>query len=257
MANNVRLLLVDDNPMVLGLLRGALTPLALVTTATDAADALLKAVDDPPDLLVCDYRMPGMDGRQLVEKLRSRPRTAEAAVILVATKTDISEKLSTPDLPVDDFVEKPFFLREATQRIKRVIDKIALEKMAKTVPSDGVLRGSLLQMNVIDLVQSLEMGRKSCSLALTNRDDKCELYFKEGQVTHATYGSLVGDPAVFKVLRWTDGNFEVNFEGKTAQQTTQLNTQGLLMEGLRQLDEAQRDGGGKPEEEEEDVLLDS
>ena len=257
MANNVRLLLVDDNPMVLGLLRGALTPLAVVTTATDAADALLKAVDDPPDLLVCDYRMPGMDGRQLIEKLRSRPRTAEAAVILVATKTDISEKLSTPDLPVDDFVEKPFFLREATQRIKRVIDKIALEKMAKTVPSDGVLRGSLLQMNVIDLVQSLEMGRKSCSLTLTNKNDKCELYFKEGQVTHATYGSLVGDPAVFKVLRWTDGNFEVNFEGKTSQQTTQLNTQGLLMEGLRQLDEAQRDGGGKPEEEEEDVLLDS
>jgi CheY-like chemotaxis protein len=257
MANNVRLLLVDDNPMVLGLLRGALTPLAKVTTATDAADALLKAVDDPPDLLVCDYRMPGMDGRQLVEKLRSRPRTAEAAIILVATKTDISEKLSTPDLPVDDFVEKPFFLREATQRIKRVIDKIALEKMAKTAPSDGVLRGSLLQMNVIDLVQSLEMGRKSCSLTLSNKDDKCELYFKEGQVTHATYGSLIGDPAVFKVLRWTDGNFEVNFEGKTTQQTTQLNTQGLLMEGLRQLDEAQRDGGGKPEEEEEDVLLDS
>jgi len=257
MANNVKLLVVDDNPMVLAMLQHALTTLALVTTATDAADALLKAVDDPPDLLVCDYRMPGMDGRQLVEKLRSRPRTAEAAVILVATKTDISEKLSTPDLPVDDFVEKPFFLREATQRIKRVIDKIALEKMAKTVPSDGVLRGSLLQMNVIDLVQSLEMGRKSCSLTLTNKDDKCELYFKEGQVTHATYGSLVGDPAVFKVLRWTDGNFEVNFEGKTTQQTTQLNTQGLLMEGLRQLDEAQRDGGGKPEEEEEDVLLDS
>jgi CheY-like chemotaxis protein len=257
MANNVRLLLVDDNPMVLSLLRGALTPLAQVTTATDAADALLKAVDDPPDLLVCDYRMPGMDGRQLIEKLRSRPRTAGAAVILVATKTDISEKLSTADLPVDDFVEKPFFLREATQRIKRVIDKIALEKMAKTVPSDGVLRGSLLQMNVIDLVQSLEMGRKSCSLTLTNKDDKCQLFFSEGQVTHATYGTLVGDPAVFKVLRWTDGNFEVNFEGKTNQQTTNLNTQGLLMEGLRQLDEAQRDGGKASTEEEEDVLLDS
>ncbi len=257
MANNVRVLLVDDNPMVLGLLRGALTPLAVVTTATDAADALLKAVDDPPDLLVCDYRMPGMDGRQLIEKLRSRPRTAEAAVILVATKTDISEKLSTPDLPVDDFVEKPFFLREATQRIKRVIDKIALEKMAKTAPSDGVLRGSLVQMNVIDLVQSLEMGRKSCSLTLTNKDDKCELYFSEGQVTHATYGALIGDPAVFKVLRWTDGNFEVNFEGKTTRQTTNLNTQGLLMEGVRQLDEALRDSGKASEEEEEDVLLDS
>jgi len=256
MANNVKVLLVDDNPMVLGLLRGALAPFAIVVTATDAADALLKAVEDPPDLLLCDYRMPGMDGRQLVEKLRSRPRTAGAAVILMATKSDISEKLSTQDLPVDDFVEKPFFLREATQRIKRVIDKITLEKLAKSAPSDGVLRGSLLQMNVIDLVQSLEMGRKSCALTLTNQDEKCEMYFSEGQVTHAVYGSQSGDAAVFKVLRWTDGNFQVNFEGKTKQQTTTLNTQGLLMEGLRLLDESQR-ASGKATEEEEDVLLDS
>jgi DNA-binding response OmpR family regulator len=257
MANNVKVLLVEDNPMVLGMLRNALTPLAIVTTAIDGADALLKAVDDPPDLLVSDYRMPGMDGRQLVEKLKSRSNTAGTAVILLATRTDITEKLSSHDHPIDDFVEKPFFLKEATQRIKRVIDKIALEKMAKSTASDGVLRGNLTQMNVIDLVQSLEMGRKSCALTLTHEKDKCEMYFSEGQVTHAAYGTLTGDPAVFKVLRWTGGNFQVNFEGKTKQQTTTLNTQGLLMEGLRLLDESQRDGGGKVEEEEDDVLLDS
>jgi len=258
MPNNVKVLLVDDNPMVLDLLRVALTPLARVTTSGDSADALLKAVDDPPDLLVSDYRMPGMDGHQLVERLRSRPKTAGIAVILLASKADITEKLSSQD-PVDDFVEKPFFLKEATQRIKRVIDKIALEKMAKTAPSDGVLRGSLAQMNVIDLVQSLEMGRKSCALTLTNERDKCEMYFREGQVTHATYGSLIGDKAVFKVLGWTGGNFQINFDGKTSKQTTTLNTQGLLMEGLRMLDESKRDdgGGGGAEEEEEDVLLDS
>ena len=253
---NVKVLLVDDNPMILAMLQGALTPLAMVTTASDGADALLKAVDDPPDLLVSDYRMPGMDGRQLVEKLRSRPSTAAAAVILLATKGDISEKLTLQDHPIDDFVEKPFFLREATQRIKRVIDKIALEKMAKSAPSDGVLRGSLLQMNVIDLVQSLEMGRKSCALTLTNVEEKCELYFTEGQIIHAEYGSWTGDEAVFQVLRWTEGNFQIDFERKTSKQTTTLNTQGLLMEGLRLLDEAKRDAG-KAGEEEEDVLLDS
>ena len=257
MANNVKVLLVEDNPMVLGMLRNALAPLAIVTTAIDGADALLKAVDDPPDLLVSDYRMPGMDGRQLVEKLKSHSNTAGVAVILLATRTDISEKLALHDHPADDFVEKPFFLREATQRIKRVIDKIALEKMAKSTASDGVLRGNLTQMNVIDLVQSLEMGRKSCALTLTNDKEKCEMYFSDGQVTHAAYGTLTGDPAVFKVLRWMGGNFQVNFESKTKQQTTTLNTQGLLMEGLRLLDEAQRDSGGKSEEEEEDVLLDS
>ena len=254
MPNNVKVLLVYDNPMVLGMLRGALAPLAIVSTATDSADALVKAIDDPPDLLVSDYRMPGMDGRQLVERLRSRPAMASLSVILLATKADITEKLSAQDHPVDDFVEKPFFLKEATQRIKRVIDKIALEKMAKSVASDGQVRGSLSQMNVIDLVQSLEMGRKSCALTFTNENEKCEMYFVEGQVTHAEYGDLTGDKAVFKVLRWTSGNFQMDFEGKTTKQTTQLNTQGLLMEGLRLLDESAREGGGA---EEEDVLLDT
>jgi CheY-like chemotaxis protein len=253
MSSDIKILLVDDNPMVLGMLKQSLATLGKVNTATDAADALLRAVDDPPDLLVTDYRMPGMDGRQLIEKLRSRPATANFAAIILATKSDISERLGQD--PVDDFVEKPFFLKDATRRIKRVIDKIALEKMAKAVPSDGVLRGSLTQMNVIDLMQSLEMGRKSCLLSLTKDGEKCDVYFTEGQVVHAVYGTLKGDAAVFKVLRWTGGNFQLNFDGKTTETSTQLNTQGLLMEGLRLLDESNRDAGEKAEEE--DVLLDT
>ncbi|HEY6766771.1 MAG TPA: response regulator [Candidatus Sulfotelmatobacter sp.] len=243
MANNVKLLLVEDNPMVLGMLQQALSPLATVTSAPDGADALMKAVDDPPDLVVCDYRMPGMDGRQLVEKLKSRPATANFSAVLMASKTDIAERLSQQDA-ADDYLEKPFYLKDATRRIKRMIDRISLEKMAKTAPSDGVVRGSLAQMNVIDLMQSLEMGRKSCQLSLTNLGERCEVFFVEGQVKHAIYGNLVGDPAVFKVLRWTGGNFQLDFEGKTDKETTQLNTQGLLMEGLRLLDESTRDGDG-------------
>lgn len=278
MANDVKLLLVEDNPMVLKMLHQALSPLAAVSTAGDAADGLLKAVDDPPELVVCDYRMPGMDGRQFIEKLKSRPGTANFSSVLMASKADISERLSQTDA-ADDYLEKPFFLKDATRRIKRMVDRIALEKMAKTAPSDGVVRGNLAQMNVIDLMQSLEMGRKSCQLTLTNQGETCEVFFSEGQVKHATYGSLVGDEAVFKVLRWTGGSFELNFEGKTDKETTQLNTQGLLMEGLRLLDESQREGGGeavdsaepaaaapstsapvgnhKKKEEEEDVLLDN
>ena len=52
------------------------------------------------------------------------------------------------------------------------------------------------------------------------------------------------------------GNFQINFEAKTTEQTTTLNTQGLLMEGLRMLDESKRESGVAAGEE-EDVLLDT
>jgi DNA-binding response OmpR family regulator len=168
---------------------------------------------------------------------------------MVASKSDITDKLKVVQDSVEDFLEKPFFIRETLGRIKKVIDKIALEKMAREAPTagDGMLRGSLAQMNVMDLLQSLEMGHKNCELILTNNGDRCDMYFSDGQINHAVYGNVVGDEAVYKVLSWSGGNFQIDFNGSTSKTTTTRSTQGLLMEGLRLLDEANR-------ESEEDVL---
>jgi DNA-binding response OmpR family regulator len=185
--------------------------------------------------------MPGINGRELVEKVKSRPTTARVPIILMATKTDQNEKLKVIEDKVEDFLEKPFFMKQATARIKRIIDKIALEKMAREAPGEGVLRGSLQQMGVIDLLQSLELSRKTCKLTLTNSNEQCDLFSNEGQINHAVYGPLLGDEAVFKVLLWTDGNFQIDFTASSPEQTTTRSTQGLLMEGLRLLDEANRD----------------
>jgi CheY-like chemotaxis protein len=244
MAVNVAVLLVDDNPTILAMLQQALaSPVATITTLTDGADALLRVIDEPFDLVVSDYQMPGMDGRQLLQKIKARPATARIPVVLLASKGDIAEKLRVPlQDSVEDFIEKPFFLRDAARRIKRIIDKIALEKMAHEAPAaDGVLRGTLAQMNVVDLLQSLEQGRKSCLLSLTRGGERCDLYFSEGQILHGSYGAVRGDEAVLQVVAWQEGNFQIDFRKQSKEQTTSMSTQALLMEGLRRLDEATRD----------------
>lgn len=241
MPANIKLLLVDDNPMVLEMLRAALSQFSTVSTLTDGADALLKAIDEKPDLIIADYTLEAMDGKQLLQKLKSRSATAHIPVMLMASKTDINEKLKMLQDTVEDFIEKPFFLKEAAARIKKVVDKISLEKMAREAPGESVLRGNLAQMNVMDLLQSLDMGHKTCSLVLTNNGDRCQLYFTDGQINHAAYGELKGDEAVYKVLLWTGGNFEIDFNGSSQEQTTTRSTQGLLLEGLRLLDESSRD----------------
>jgi CheY-like chemotaxis protein len=241
MPSNIKVLLVDDNPMVLEMLRQALAHFSTVQPMTDAADALLKAIEDKPDLIIADYAMNGMDGRQLLQKIKSRNASAGIPVILMASKVDINEKLKTVQDTVEDFIEKPFFLKDAAARIKKVVDKISLEKMAREAPGESVLRGSLAQMNVLDLLQSLDMGRKTCVLTLTNNGEKCKMYFTEGQINHAVYGDLKGDPAVYKVLTWTAGTFEIDFAGSSSEQTITQSSQGILLEGLRLLDEANRD----------------
>jgi CheY-like chemotaxis protein len=213
-----------------------------VNVASDSTDALLRSIDDPPDLIISDYQMPGLDGRQLLEKLKSRANTSRIPVILMASRADVNEKLKVVRETVEDFLEKPFYLREAGTHLKHVIDKVALEKMAREAGAGGsTVNGSLSQMNVIDLLQSLELGRKNCALALTNNGDRCDLFFCEGQINHAIYGDQVGDEAVYKVLLWTGGSFKIDFAGISKEQTVTRSTQGLLMEGLRLLDESNRD----------------
>jgi DNA-binding response OmpR family regulator len=241
MPSNVKVLLVDDNPMILELLRQALAHFCTVQTLSDGGDALLKAIEEKPDLIIADYVMHGLDGRQLLQKIKARSATATIPVVLMASKADINEKLKVLQDTVEDFVEKPFFVKEAAARFKKLVDKISLEKMAREAPAEGVLRGSLAQMNVLDLLQSLDMGRKTCALTLTNNGDNCKMFFADGQINHATYGNLKGDGAVYKVLTWTEGSFEIDFKGSSKEQTITQSTQGLLLEGLRLLDESHRD----------------
>jgi CheY-like chemotaxis protein len=234
-------LLVEDNPLVLGLLLKGFEPLCEVMTATDGADALMKVVDDPPDLIISDYKMPGIDGRQLYEKLRSRESTKALPFIFMATRGDVEERLRPQVDGVEDFIIKPFFLKDLVRRAKKVVDRVQLEKMQQRSARPGVIQGRLEEMNMMDLLQSLEMGQKSCKLTITHGGELCDMFFVAGALKHAKLGATEGNPAVFKAVTWNDGEFEIDFNGSSDKVTTTMTTQGLLMEAFRLMDEQQRD----------------
>ncbi len=238
---NVKVLVVDDNALVLELIVSGMNPYCEVTTAADGADALLKAVDTPPDLIISDYKMSGLDGRQLYEKLRGREQTRHIPFIFVASRGDIEEKLRPLVDGVEDFIPKPFFLKDLVRLAKKVVDRIHLEKLQQRASRPGVIQGRLEEMSIPDLMQSLEMGQKSCRLTLRRRGEQCELFFTAGQCKHARLGSLEGDPAVYQVVNWAEGNFEIDFNAASDRTTTTRSTTGLLMEAMRLLDEANRD----------------
>ena len=68
MPSNINVLLVDDNTMVLDLLGKARAHSCSVQTISDGADALVKAIDEKPDLIITDFAMSGMDARLLLDE---------------------------------------------------------------------------------------------------------------------------------------------------------------------------------------------
>jgi len=240
----VRVLVVEDNPLVMELIKRGLEPHCELSTAADGADALLQVIDNPPDMIISDYKMPGIDGRQLYEKLRGRDRTKAMPFIFIAGRADIEEKLRPLVDGVEDFIIKPFFLKEFVRRAKKVVDRLQLEKMQQRSARPGTVQGRLEEMSIMDLLQSLEMGQKSCRLTINHGNDTCEMFFGAGACKHAQLGSVEGNEAVFKAVTWNDGEFEIDFNASTDKTTTTMSTQGLLMEAFRLIDESSRDAQG-------------
>jgi CheY-like chemotaxis protein len=237
----VKVLLVEDNPLVMGLLQKGLEPICDVLTATDGAEALLKIIDDQPDLVISDFKMPALDGRQLFEKLRGREHTRSLPFIFMASRGDIEEKLRPLTDGVEDFIPKPFFVKDVVRRAKKVVDRLQLEKLQQRSARPGVIQGRLEEMSIMDLLQSLEMGQKSCQLTVRRGGETCEMYFVSGGCKHAVMGATEGDQAVYNIVAWADGEFEIDFNSTSDKVTTTRSTQGLLMEALRLMDEANRD----------------
>lgn len=194
MSSTIKILVVDDNPTILKLICQTLEKCGEIISATDGADALMKTIDTKPDLIISDYTMPVMDGRALFEKLRARKETQHIPFVFLASQKEIDERLRMVLEGVEDYFVKPFFARDLMQQTRRITSRLLQQRMEKQGGGAGI-KGRLAEISLIDWMQSLEQGRKSCTLILHSGGEQGALYFSDGQVTHAVCGDLKGDGA--------------------------------------------------------------
>jgi CheY-like chemotaxis protein len=115
-------MVVDDESSVLEMLEAALTGAgARVTTAVDGTTALVAIVNDPPDLILLDVKMPGMDGWDLLERLAGAPRTARIPVALETCVEDFVSFDKARREGVAAFISKPFRVAEVVETCRRIL----------------------------------------------------------------------------------------------------------------------------------------
>ncbi len=153
-----KILIVDDEKDIVKMLNYNLKKEGYRTVdAHDGEDALDLAVREHPDLIILDLMLPGIDGLEVCKQLKKEVKTSLIPVIMLTAKTQETDKIVGLELGADDYVSKPFSLKELIARIKAVLRRSS----EKEVPREIVKLGDL----IMDLSQiSVSVGNKPVEL---------------------------------------------------------------------------------------------
>jgi len=119
---NPRILVIEDEPSQVEVLRYNLGKLGFqVQIEMDGEAGLLAALEDPPDLILLDWMLPKLTGIEVCRQLRAEKATREIPVIMLTARSEEGDKVRGLDIGADDFVTKPYSLKELVARVKAAL----------------------------------------------------------------------------------------------------------------------------------------
>ena len=122
-STRTHVLVVDDEQDIAGLIKHGLEKGGdIEVEIVGTGDGALKAVNErTPDLIVLDLNLPVLSGLEVCRILRSRPSTATVPIIMLTARTSESDRVTGLDVGADDYITKPFSLRELAARVRAVL----------------------------------------------------------------------------------------------------------------------------------------
>lgn len=181
-----QVLVVDDEAQIRRFLQTGLGARGYqVATAADGEQALDALVTAPPDLLILDLAMPGLDGLSVLRRVRE---WSDVPVIILSVRDDDQGKVEALDLGADDYLVKPFSMNELLARIR-----VALRHSDRRGETPTVLRAQDLQMDLARRVVTL--GNDELHLTPTEYDllsvlmTNADRVVTQQQLLHAVWGA--------------------------------------------------------------------
>jgi DNA-binding response OmpR family regulator len=156
-----RILVVDDEPMIVESVSYTLKQEGYkVQAAKDGEAGLELALTEEPDLILLDLMLPGLNGMEVCRRIR---KVSEVPIIMLTAKEGEIDRILGLELGADDYVVKPFSMRELLARIKSVLKRV--NAVPKTAESQSLKNGDL----VIDLLGH-EVGVKGVKVDLSSKE---------------------------------------------------------------------------------------
>ena len=232
-------LLVDGDPRGVTVLEVSLRKAGFsVATAVNATAALQSLAQSVPDIIISEILLDDVDGFEFCKRVKANTAWAQIPFVFLTRETAMEQKIRGLQLGVDEYLTKPIYIKEIVARLQIALQK--RQRIRIEEPHDARTRfiGQLADMAVVDLIQTIEVSGKSGVIQFTqDGGHRAAIYFRDGNIIDAEAGRLQGEDAVFRLLTWTEGAFEVVFRTVRRRPVISASSQGLLMEGMRRLDE--------------------
>lgn len=218
----------------------------------DEDSAAAAALKENPVIIITDIcpksiSNQSVNGEKIFNLLKDNPRSNTIPFIFIAEDV-VNIKGFRKE--VDSLFIRPINMDELFARINQRLTRHRQEALG-----DRQLTGRLSHVSLVDILQVLHMNRKEGVLSLSPlsmEDKKASIYIKNGEILNAVIGDVEKEKALFRLLIWKDGRFEFLPKPIDMLPKIQGSFDNLLMEGMRQYDELERNKEGFPKE---DALL--
>lgn len=199
-AERARLLVVEDDPELLKLLHDALTTAGFICRqAADGRDAFTQLRQEPFDLVILDWTLPGLSGLELLHRMRST--AINTPVLMLTARDQLEERVEALDAGADDYLTKPFELQELQARVRAQLRRRLYD--AEERPADQLTLGDL-QINLLS--RNVQRGERALNLSQREFELLCFLVrqpdtvHRRQDILDGVWGSpFVGDPNTLDV----------------------------------------------------------
>jgi response regulator RpfG family c-di-GMP phosphodiesterase len=230
-------LMLEREPVISAIIRLSVdTEKTDVIQASNSFDAIRLTRHRVPDLIIADVGMLDRDAfLNFYNTLQEIPSLRERPFILILPEKDYPRRFKGKKL---HYVEKPLDMGELSAAISKALEQ---EKAAPT-PPEGVsgLTGRLEDFGISDILQILNLGRKTARVDIIGDRTRGMIYLQNGNVVHASTGDLRGKDAFLHMMQWEAGVFNIHHGQTTEEVNIKMDTVHLLLEAARALDERGR-----------------
>ena len=160
-----KVLIVDDEEHIVELLQFNLVNAGYkVITANNGLDALKKVKENKPDLLLLDLMLPGMDGLDVCKEIKRDKETSKTSIIMLTAKSEELDKILGLELGADDYITKPFSIRELLARVKAVLRRSSSDEISEEIYEIGRLKVDFERHEVLINNEKVELTLKEFEL---------------------------------------------------------------------------------------------